>query len=166
MTLTVLQMRRLDPLTESVLVARYHRGERKGKDLVEITMREGARSPSLGWSVEQLEAVSRDPALRKSYFAGLALLRRSWATALYLDSGYVPVARITSGDLNTAFALTNSFEGPWTEGRDPRLTVLDATRATSSQPGDLIRDDATGEIHLCDGDGFVSLGVLDQAEAA
>jgi hypothetical protein len=165
MTITVLHMRRLDPLTESVLMTRYHRGERKGPDLAEIGMREQVRSPSLGWSLEQLEEASRDP-VRQSYVAGLALLRRSWATALYLEQGYVPVAQIATDDLGTAFTLTSSYEGPWTEGRDPRLTVLDASRATSSQVGDLLRDDATGEIHLCAGDGYVNLGVLDHPLAA
>lgn len=166
MTITVLHMRRLDPLTESVLLTRYHRGERKGDGLAEITMREQVRSPSLGWSLEQLEEASRDPTLRRRYVAGLALLRRSWAAALYREQGYVPVARVATADLGSAFTLTSSYEGPWTESRDPRLTVLDPSRATSTQVGDLLRDDVTGEIHLCAGDGYVNLGVLDHAAAA
>jgi hypothetical protein len=164
MTITVFHLRRLDELTEMALLARLSRGE-TAPEVVVMLLRERVRRPSLGWSVEQLEAAAANPIRRKQYLRLLGQQQRNFANALYASDTYVPVATV-AGDLTLAYSLTNSHDGAWTESTDPRLTVLVEEPTASSHIGDLFRDDATGHMHLCTSDGFCDLGTLDLPQAA
>lgn len=165
--ITVLHMRRIDTLTQMALRARMERGETSEATL-EMTLRERTRRPSLGWTAEQIEALADDPGRRRLYFRRLGLLQQSAARLLYAAGGYEAVAEIADADLTAAYALTSFHpDAPdWTQRADARVRVLAAAQPFDSGIGDLFRDEATGEVHLCLADGFVSLGRLDLAEAA
>jgi hypothetical protein len=167
MTITVLHMRRIDTLTQMAMTARIARND-PSPDLTEMRLREKVRRPSLGWSAEEIEALSGDPARTRLYFRRLALMQRSAARLLYEAGGYEAVATIDAPDLRTAYDLTSCHPDrmDWTQGNDPRVTVLPAARPFDSGVGDLFRDEATGDIHLCMAEGYENLGPMNLTEAA
>ncbi len=162
MTITVLHLRRLDELAEAALRARIERGERTGPGIDEIRLRDLARRPSLGWSAERIEEI-RASGRSGIYLRACEAVRRSAAQALYASGGYRPVARVAGATLDTAYVLTNHVEVAWHQAGDGRVTVIGDEPPASTAPGDLLRDDDTGEIHLCIGDGFSNLGRLADA---
>ena len=163
MTITVFHMKRQDELT--YLASRNTR---------EGVLREQARRPSLDYTVEQLEALRENAVARRVYFRRLANRQALSAMDLFAAGVYVPVARIAVETLDEAFELTSNHNGSWVRKGDPRVTLTaqnlvcnrDGITCTSSDSGDLFRNDETGEYFLCTADDFMSLGKLALQAAA
>jgi len=167
MTITVFHMSRQD-----VLAARRksHQNYLRGQ----------TRHPSLEhYTVEQIEALYDDAPAREAYVRKLLARQAFCAVSLFELGVYVPVAKVAVATPQEAFELTSNHEVTWARDLNPRVTVTgqnlrqdrDGPTCPSSAMGDLFRIDETGEYFLCTSDlyakeGFVSLGKLDQAQAA